>query len=268
MALFGNLILVLASLLASGADEENSKKILFIGKERDHPPATHEYLHECGMLAKMVRQTPGLQTVVSDGWPRDEKTLRGVDAIVLYTAMGGNVLNSKRAQKQAVGMLEQGVGLVAIHWSTGADEGDVGETYLQQLGGWFGFGFSKFLVRSSRMRRAAAEHPIARGWSDFDFRDEYYIDLKFLPQARPIAFAEVDGRDYPMAWVFERPDSKSGRSFGTVCGHFHDCFANESFRRLLVNAVLWSAHCEVPAEGAPCAIVAEDLVLPPDPRNP
>lgn len=254
-----------AAGVSRAADRPN--RILLIGKERDHPAATHEYMHECGLLAKCLRQTPGIEPVVSDGWPEDPAALEGCRAVVLYTAMGGNVLLGPKARERAEALLDSGAGLVALHWSTGADEGPVGERYLEHLGGWFGFKFSKFLVRPSRLRQADAEHSICRGWKDFDLRDEYYIDLKFLPAARPLAVAQIDGKDYPMAWTFERPGPQRGRSFGLVCGHFHDCFADESFRRLIVNAILWSVRLDVPAAGAPCAVVPKDLELPPDPRS-
>ena len=95
------------------------------------------------------------------------------------------------------------------------------------------------------------DHPIARGWKDTPLKDEYYIKLKYLPDARPVILAEIDGVDYPVGWAFERPDG--GRSFGFVCGHFHDCFANDSFRRAAVNGILWSSGLNVPEGGAPCA---------------
>ena len=141
-------------------------------------------------------------------------------------------------------LLGRGVGVVAIHWSTGGDDGPSGEWWLERLGGWFSFSFSKFLVRDSRVRKVDSKHPICRGWSDFDFHDEYYTGLKFHRDARPLLVATIDGKEQTIAWTFERPDSHQGRSFGFVCGHFHECFANESFRRSVVNATLWArARC-------------------------
>jgi len=37
----------------------------------------------------------------------------------------------------------------------------------------------------------------------------------------------------------------------------------EPFRRMIVNGVLWAAHVDVPAEGAPVNISKEALALPP-----
>jgi type 1 glutamine amidotransferase len=261
-------IAVVSALGGSAEAGEAKTTFLLIGKDRDHPPQSHEYMSECELLAKCLRQTPGVEAVVSNGWPSDPKLLESVDAIVLYTAMGGNVLAAPQRRAQVEALLARGVGLVAIHWSTGADDGLNGVWWLDHLGGWFAFSFSKFLVRDSRVRQVHREHPICRGWSDFDFRDEYYIGLKFHPDAQPLLVASIDGQEQTIGWTYERPGgAQPGRSFGFVCGHFHECFANDSFRRSVVNAALWAAHLEVPAAGAPCDINAADLVLPPDPRT-
>ena len=56
------------------------------------------------------------------------------------------------------------------------------------------------------------------------------------------------GREEIVAWAFER-DNK-GRSFGFTGAHFHKNWGDENFRRLVVNAILWSAHVDVPKGGA------------------
>src|SRR5262249_12240330 len=127
-----------------GADTPT--KILLIGKDRDHPFTTHEYLSDCQLLAKCLRQTPGVEAVVSNGWPTDPAVLKDVKAIVLHTANGGDVLLGGPQRRQVEELLKNGVGLTAIHWSTGASKGEVGEQYLRTLGGWFNPEFSRYLV--------------------------------------------------------------------------------------------------------------------------
>ena len=95
-------------------------KILLIGKDRDHPYATHEYMTASELLATCLRQTKDVETIVSNGWPKNADALKDVKAIVLYTRNGGNVLFDPLNAKQAETMLKNGVGLTAIHWSTGA----------------------------------------------------------------------------------------------------------------------------------------------------
>src|SRR5438270_6931396 len=127
------IVLVLAGTADGG---EKTTKILLIGKDRDHPYATHEYMIECALLANCLKQTPGVEVVVSNGWPKKGDTFKDVKAIVLYTANGGNVVFDPFNQEQADKLFKDGVGLTAIHWSTGA-EGKAGDPWLDTLGGWF-----------------------------------------------------------------------------------------------------------------------------------
>jgi type 1 glutamine amidotransferase len=266
----GGLCLLLAAsgVLASGPAPAPSapKKILLVAKDRDHPPRTHEYMAESELLAKCLRQTPGVEATVVDGWPKDAKALEGVDAIVLYTAVGGDVLfqdESRRAQVEA--LIQKGVGLVLIHWGTDASPGIAGDKTLEHFGGWFHRPPSEIPVAESVIRNVAGTHPIGRGWTDFPMKDEYYIKLKFGETYTPIMKANVNGDDYVVGWAYDRP--AGGRSFATGCGHFHECFAIEPFRKVLVNGILWAAGAEVPEAGAPVAVTDADLVLPPDPRE-
>jgi hypothetical protein len=60
-----------------------------------------------------------------------------------------------------------------------------------------------------------------------------------------------------MAWAYERPDG--GRGFGFTGGHFHRNWGDENFRRLVVNAILWSAKVDVPGSGAKVEFDPADL---------
>jgi hypothetical protein len=252
-------------LPATGADEEKPVKILLIGKGRDHAFSQHEYMSDCGILAKCLRQTKGVHAEVSNGWPRDPGKLKGVKALVFDTRMGGSVLFDPLVKTQSEKLLKDGIGLTAIHWGTGAEKNE-GEPWLHALGGWFNHPlFSEYMVRTTRLMQADPKHPICFGWKEFDLRDEYYIKLKFMPEARPILKAKIDKAEYPVAWVYDRPDG--GRSFGFLGGHFHDNFGQKSFRRAIVNGILWTARVEVPLEGAPVHITPKDMELPPDERK-
>ena len=78
------------------------------------------------------------------------------------------------------------------------------------------------------------------------------------PSARGgMGMAYDPGREEVVAWAFERPDG--GRGFGFTGAHFHKNWANDDFRRLVVNAILWSAHVEVPPGGAKVDIDPIDL---------
>lgn len=260
------LALVFAALPAWPGENKGEKtvRILLIAKDRDHAFSQHEYLSDCAILAKCLNQTPGVKAEVVNGWPKEGEKFKDVKAIVLNTRLGGNVMFDPLNKEQAKALLKNGVGLTAIHWGTGADK-QFGEDWLEAMGGWFNTDFSRYLVEKSKLRQAAADHPICRGWKDMDLRDEYYIQLKFKDKAQPILKAEVEKKDHVVGWTYERP--QGGRSFGFVCGHFHDNFGETGFRKAIVNGILWTAGVEVPRDGAPVAIDAKDMELPPNPKE-
>jgi hypothetical protein len=251
---------------AHGEDPPARKtKIVLIGHKPDHPPGTHLYLPDSRLLAKCLRQTPGVEAIVSDGWPKDPAVLEGVNAIALYTSPGAEILFTGPHAGQAEKLFKQGVGLTAIHWATGIRDNKnekLAAQYLGHLGGLFGLPGSGIDFSTSKVEQLDPKHPVCRGCSEHELKDEWYLNLKFLPAAKPLLKVRVKEKDQVVAWVYERPDSGGGRSFGSTLAHYHDNFAIESFRRFLVNGILWTAHCEIPAGGAPCKVTAEDLRLP------
>jgi hypothetical protein len=262
--LFALAVWLLASTTLLGGDKH--AKILLIGKDLDHPRNTHTYLSDCELLAKCLRQTDDVEAVVSNGWPRDPAVVQGVTALVLHTRLGGTVLFRGPQRRQVEEMMKRGVGLTAIHWGTGAETPE-GGPWLQALGGWFNAetdGFSRYLIQTSPLRQVDRTHPVCRGWNDFDLHEEYYFKLCFLPEAQPVMATIIEGKDYPIGWVYERPHSQGGRSFGFVGGHFHDNFGIPAFRQAVVNGVLWTAHLDIPVGGAPIAITSQDMELPPE----
>lgn len=248
--------------LAAEDKPAQGKKIVLIGHAPDHPYRTHCYLPDCELLAKCLRQTPGVETVVSRGWPEDPAVLADADAVVLHVQRGGDLLFDPKHRDRAAELLKRGIGLTAVHWGTGCDEESRGPHWLDALGGHFALKFSKYLVHKTSLRPGKADHPVARGWREFELTDEFYINLKFTDKATPAAVANIDGQDYPIGWTYERPENNGGRSFGFVAGHFHDNFGLEPFRRLVVNGILWTARVEIPETGASCDIDKQDLALP------
>ena len=247
---------------AADAGSNNQVKVLLIGHQPDHPPGTHLYLDECELLAKCLRQSPNVEAIVSDGWPKDAAQLQGVDAIVLYSSPGADLLLQGEHAETVQEMLKEGIGLVALHWATGVQgqkESELGERYLRELGGLFCFAFSGLDTSESKVEQLQPDHPVCRGWKDFVLTDEFYLNVKFLPEAKPLLKVSVKGKDHIVGWAYERPDSHGGRSYGNVLGHFHELFQQEPFRRMLVNGILWAARCEVPEQGAPCALTAGDV---------
>jgi hypothetical protein len=76
------------------------------------------------------------------------------------------------------------------------------------------------------------------------------------------------GQTEHVAWASQREDG--GRGFGFTGGHDHWNWGNDNFRKLMLNAILWTARAEVPPDGMPVKpLTIEDLEANQDdqPRN-
>jgi len=252
----------LAGTTAALADQP-AKKILLIGHAKDgHPYRTHEYMPGCEVLAKCLRQTPGVTTVISEDWPADPAMAEGVASIVLYVPWGANVLFDGPQRERVKSLLNSGVGLAALHWATGANGAEYGQLWLDQMGAWFHTDFSKLAHIERKLHLVDPASPIGRGVQDFTMFDEYYYQIRFAEGARPLITTELDGKTETIAWTFERPNSRDGRSFSCDAGHYHKNFGNDLFRRFVINGILWTAHVEIPPGGAPARIAPADLEVP------
>jgi type 1 glutamine amidotransferase len=259
----------LSSIMAaapSGPPAPSTKvKILFIGKNPDHPYGSHMYMHVSGVLAKCAELTPGVETVVSNGWPTNSTVLEGVKCIVVYTNPAAELLMDNPHRPEFEALMHKGAGLVTIHWASSIQKED-----FDRLGpAWLGFTGATWVSNvglssgPSRLVRLIPDHPICNGWKKIDLDDEYYLSPTIKTATPLLQVHEKGGKDVVVGWVFERPDG--GRSFGTTLGHSYKFFQEEAFRRMIVNGILWSAHIEVPKEGAPVSLSKETLALPPKP---
>lgn len=263
--LLGVCCLALCALPSQSAEPA---KILLIGKQPDHPYGSHMYLHTAGVLAKCLALTPDVTTEISDGWPKDAKTLAGVRAIVVYTSPGAEMLFDGPQRDEVDKLVKAGVGIVTIHWASAIKKENVqrlGPTWLNTMGGMWvsnvGLGWGK-----SPLKQLLPDHPICRGWKEYEIDDEFYLNAT-IEKAKPFLSVVDPGskKEVIVGWVYERDDDngKGGRSFATTLGHPYANFQREPFRRMIVNAILWSAKVEVPEGGANVDLGEEALALPP-----
>ncbi|HEX5105647.1 MAG TPA: ThuA domain-containing protein [Pirellulaceae bacterium] len=258
-----SLLALLSAVEVACADEKTPTKILFIGKQPDHPYGSHMYLHTCGVLAKCAELTPGVEAVVSDGWPEDAEQFKDVKAIVVYTSPAADLLLGGPHRDEVEKLLKSGVGLVTIHWASSVNKDNferLGPAWLSYLGGtWVSnVGLSG---GKSTLKQLVPDHPICRGWKEYEFEDEYYLNPT-IEKAKPLlAVTERGGKEVIVGWAHERDGG--GRAFATTLGHPYRNFQDERFRRMIVNGILWAAHVEVPEEGASVDIGEDALALPP-----
>ncbi len=85
---------------------------------------------------------------------------------------------------------------------------------------------------------ADAQHPVTRGVRDFDIHDEGYKYTWVSPDVHLLLTTEHPKADRAIAWI---SPNKQSRVVTILLGHGEEAFANPNYRRLVINAIRWSA---------------------------
>jgi type 1 glutamine amidotransferase len=161
-------------------------------------------------------------------------------------------------------MMDNGCGLVCVHYATGlaarhvTPEGD--HELLRWMGGYFATNCPHHqsiakIYPAATIEPTKAEHPVLRGWKPFTVHDEPYINNYFgkdgpAKNVTPLATSMLPP-DSPkpeiVAWAVSRDDG--GRGIGVVMPHFYRNWQVADLRKLILNGIVWSARLEVPAVG-------------------
>jgi type 1 glutamine amidotransferase len=260
------------------------KKIVFIAGPDSHGKGEHEHNGGSTLLAKALNDSlPGAEAVVvHNGWPQDESVLDNAAAVVFYLDGGGNdhlaLVHAAKIEK----LIATGTGIVNLHFALEVAAGDGGDRFLKWIGGYFEINWSVNPVWEASFARFP-DHPVARGVKPFSILDEWYYHMRFpadmkgvtpILQALPpeSTLKQPDGTHsnnpavresvitrkemQTLAWAFERPDG--GRGFGFTGGHMHKNWGNDNFRKLVLNAIAWTAKIDIPADGVPSATPTEN----------
>jgi type 1 glutamine amidotransferase len=155
--------------------------------------------------------------------------------------------------------MKRGCGLVLIHWSTFFPNAGSGEQALEWVGGHFDYQsgppprhWASDIQTVTTTLHPAADHPVCRGVEAFEIRDEFYYRLRFRdrdPRLKSVLQANLPGvkEAQTVAWTVQRADG--GRGFGFTGGHYFANWQHPAFRTLILNAIVWTAHLEVPEKG-------------------
>ena len=263
-----------------------TKRVAMISGTPSHGFGSHEHRAGCILLAEALNNS-GLDieaSVYTGGWPADDSVLDYADAIVIY-ADGGNRHPFNKHLDRLRQIQNRGVGLACIHYGVEVPQGDSGDAFRDWIGGYFETHWSVNPHWTASFD-GLPDHPIAQGVKPFSINDEWYYHMRFvnelagvtpilsdLPPAdslsrddgphsnnKHVRAAVLDRKETQhVAWANDRIDG--GRGFGFTGGHFHWNWGNSDFRKLVLNAIAWTAHAEVPADGIPSRdLSVDDLV--------
>jgi len=249
------------------------KKIVLVAGPRSHGYGSHEHNAGCLLLAKCLNQNmPNiLAAVYTNGWPKDPTAFDNADAIAFYCDGGGGHVVMRHLE-EVDRLAKKGVGVACLHYGVEVPKGKPGNYLLDWIGGYFETYWSVNPHWQADFK-TLPKHPITRGVKPFSINDEWYYHMRFrknMQDVTPIltAIPPDSTRKRPdgahsnnphvrarmgmpehVAWAYQRPDG--GRGFGFTGGHWHWNWAHNDFRKLVLNALVWTSGADVPPNGVP-----------------
>jgi len=249
------------------ADDDEKKRIVFVHGKASHGYGGHAYGAAFRMLARTLNENvPTVNAVVVQD-DQDLALLDEADAIVLGSD-GGRLVKTLGDRLEP--LMKKGVGLACIHYTV--DPADA--KAVERLIAWIGGSYERHWSVNPHWEadfKSFPDHPAAAGLKPFKAQDEWYYHMRFAKDMKgvtPILSAVPpertrQGKDGPhsgnpevrartgmaeaVGWVYERPGG--GRGFGFTGMHTHWTWAQDSYRKSVLNAVVWIAGAEVPKEG-------------------
>ena len=285
----------------TAANAERSKIVLVAGKP-SHPPRMHEFNAGVQLLAKCLSSSDQVDVqFVLNGWPEDESIFENAAAVIFYMDGGGKheiIKEDGRRLTLIDDWAKRGVGLGFMHYGVEVIPDDAGEEMQRWIGGHYENSHSCNPIWEPTFA-VFPDHPVTNGVKPFKANDEWYFNMRFVSDMAGNEPAEVDqlkfqpillakpsddvrdgpyvypkgpyahiqaskGRTEAMMWVVER--AGGGRGFGFTGGHFHDNWANDDYRKVVLNAIAWTAQVAVPEAGFESEVSAVELEKNLDPK--
>lgn len=250
------------------------KKIIFLAGRPSHRSGHHEFRAGSLLLANRLNAQTDLpiNAHVISGWPKDDSVLNDAAAIIIYCDSDSVVRNH---YKRLMELSNQGTGLLFMHYGVHPKKPKDGrDFYHPTIGGFMETGLS---VNPHWVADLTAKegHPISRGIDQpIKVLDEFYYNMNFAKGAFPLATAIPNekklkpinlwnkngpagfGKPQSLLWGFEKPDGTRGA--GYTGGHYHQNWAIDGIRTLILNTIVWTAGLEVPEKGVNSKKVTEE----------
>ena len=253
---------------------EGKKKIVLVAGKPSHRPGEHEFPAGVHAIQNSLDQVPDVIAAdYYEGWPSDPTAFDNADSVLFYMDGGsGHPAIFGDRLKQLEEVTGRGVGMVCVHYAVEVPKDDGGSQFKKWIGGYYETHYSINPHWTADVS-VNKDHPIANGVEDFTILDEWYYNMRFRPDMEAVtpiltgvppdetrrtdAAKEHPGRREILAWASEREDG--GRGFGFTGGHFHNCWGDENFRKVVLNALLWTARMEVPEGGVETTLTDDEL---------
>jgi putative membrane-bound dehydrogenase-like protein len=229
--------------------------------QHDHPRFLREWtqlLNERGLKAEGAMEFP------------EAAQLEKTDVLIIHAPDGMKIVGEDR--KAFEKFLQRGGGVVVIH--AGVVGGDQHAWIKKVIGGAWRWPSpelareraTKYLEGEVGLCWLDTEHPISRGLSNFDWKDEIYYDLDLAPDIRVLASSFHNVHIIaPQLWTYEKTFSGTGvppvrsndepqkpesngrdarattyRAFVSLPGHEYESFNTPQYRTVLLRGIAWA----------------------------
>ncbi|MCH2209047.1 MAG: ThuA domain-containing protein [Lentisphaerales bacterium] len=265
-------LLIILLALTFFAQAEEKKKVLFLHGKPSHGHKAHEHRAGDILMARRLNESGLVEAKVHDeaGYPSTAKAIHEADTIVIFcTGHKGHIL--KPHMEEFDRFMKMGKGVVMLHWATEATKED-GPKFLEWMGGFCDLDWSVNPHWTANFKDFP-DHPICNGVEPFSVNDEWYYHMRFREDDKgltPILFdvppastlvrkdgprsgnphvrkSVAAGEKQTVGWAYQRPGG--GRGFAATGGHYHKIWKSDGFRKIMLNAILWTAGAEVPSGG-------------------
>jgi len=288
----GLLVVCLFVSFAQARTADDRTKIVLIAGTKSHGPGFHEYLKSARLLKVMLDRSASLHNVVTevyyDGWPPDQSTLETADTIVFLT--DGMQWSPWTWSAERIAFMQRqmdrGCGFMTFHFATYVPY-QFAKQALSWNGGYVDYDgpqhptpyFTQKTLTSDVVLPNPA-HPVMRGVHPFRIHEEFYYKPTFVDGMKgvtPLLRATdlpADPKVFPSPlatpleqtffWAYDRPKQRGskiqGRSIGATFGHYYENWKADDYRKAVVNAIAWTAHLPIPADGIQTTWVDDAVV--------
>ena len=223
---------ILAFISCGKVHDAQELKILFLSGGSPEPNTNHNgNINHHKLKPSFLRNNMAI-TFSSNLDDLNKKTLSNYDALIMYLSANNEKPERLRALIEYV---ESGGGLVALHNTSGAFDGD--KEFINLIGGQFDrHGSARFVAKIISDKK---NHPALKGISEFEVWDETYIHKNLNDDRIDLMIRDENGRQEPWTWV--RTQGK-GRIFYSAYGHNGAVWENFNFQKLVTSATIWVSN--------------------------
>jgi type 1 glutamine amidotransferase len=233
-------LLLCAALLGGNAAGAEKIRVLLV---------TGGHAYETNQFNQMFADNPDI-TFQAVAHPKAQALFkpdaaRSYDVIVLYD-MWPKITDDAKAD--FVARIKEGKGLVALHHCLGSYQDwpeykrIIGGKYLLQKEEVDGVALPGSTYKHDvkfKVRVEPVAHPVTRGLKDFEIHDETYGGLSVNKDVTPLLTTDEPTSAKTVAWA----KTYAGTRVATLqLGHDHLAWDNPNFRKLLSQAIAWTAN--------------------------